>query len=352
MSDDKTESASPRRLQKAREEGDIPVSREFALLSGLAGGLAALWIQITAAPHAPLLWFAHALRAATPNLANAAASVLGGALPCAIAASLAASAGTLLQTGFLIRPGALHVDLGRISPGSGLKRMVSVDTLMQAAKSTVKLAVLAAALWSVLQGMLPLLRVMPGFAASVFLPLVRTRILLLAAPLVGAQLVIAGADLAYVRWQHARRLRMSRQDQRDEQKDSDGNPLVKQRLRQLARMRGRKRMMAAVAKATVVVTNPTHYAVALLYERGSRSAPRVVAKGADEVAARIREVAEANTIPMVANPPLARALYRVEIDTEIPAEHFKAVAEIVAYVWRLNRAAERPSRGQSPGRGR
>jgi flagellar biosynthetic protein FlhB len=318
------------------------------LLSGLAGGLAAIWVQLNAAGQGPLLWFAHALRATTPDLPGAAAAILQAALPSALAASLAAACGTLLQTGFLIRPGALRVDLGRVSPGSGLKRMVSADTLMQAVKSTLKLAVLAAALWSVLRTMLPLLRVMPGVAASGFLPLVRIQIVLLAAPLVGAQLIIAGADLAYVRWQHARRMRMSRQDQRDEQKDSDGNPQIKQRLRQLARLRGRKRMMAAVAKATVVVTNPSHYAVALLYERGSRTAPRVVGKGADEVAARIREVAQANTIPMVANPPLARALYRVEIDTEIPAEHFKAVAEIVAYIWRLNRAADRPR----PGRGR
>jgi flagellar biosynthesis protein FlhB len=342
VSEDKTESASPRRLQKAREEGDIPVSREFSLIAGLAGGLAALFVQLAATPRAPLLWFAHALRATTPDTGRTLSALAAGALPCAIAASLAAAAATLLQTGFLIRPNALTVDLSRVSPGRGLKRIVSADTLMQAGKSTLKLAVLAAALWSVLHGMLPILPLLPGRPDASLLPLVQTQITQLILPLAGAQLVISGADLFYVRFQHARRLRMSRQEQRDEHKESDGNPQVKQRLRRIARLRGRRRMMEAVAKATVVVTNPTHYAVALLYERGSRSAPRVVGKGADEVAARIRELAEASRIPVVANPPLARALYRVDLDTEIPAEHFKAVAEIVAYIWRLNRAAERP----------
>jgi flagellar biosynthetic protein FlhB len=133
----------------------------------------------------------------------------------------------------------------------------------------------------------------------------------------------------------ARKLRMSRQEQKDEHKESDGNPQVKARLRQLARSRARKRMMTAVPKAAVVITNPTHFAVALAYERGTKGAPRLVAKGADEVAERIREIAREHRVPVVANPPLARALFRIEIDTEIPSEHFKAVAEIIAYVWRM-----------------
>jgi len=342
MSDDKTEAASDRRLQKAREEGDVALSREFTLLAGLAGGLAALAIQISAAGAAPLAWFAHALRAPSLNLAVVTTGVLRGTLPCAIAAALAASAATLLQTGFLTRAGGLMPDLSRISPARGLKRMVSADTLMQAAKSLAKLAVMGAVFWSVLHRLLPVLPLMAARPPSALAPLLLIQARRLILPLIGAQLVIAGADLAWVRFQHARRLRMSRQDQRDEQKDADGNPQAKQRLRQLARTRGRRRMMAAVAKATVVVTNPTHYAVALYYERGSRAAPQVVGKGADDVAARIRELAEDLHIPVVANPPLARALYRVELDTEIPAEHFKAVAEIVAYVWRLQRPATRP----------
>ena len=138
-----------------------------------------------------------------------------------------------------------------------------------------------------------------------------------------------------MRWRFAQRLRMSREDLRQEAKEADGDPAIKARLRQLRHARARRRMLAAVPTATVVVTNPTHYAVALAYERGGQGAPRVVAKGMDEVAARIRAVAAEHGVPLVANPPLARALHPVELDAEVPAEHFKAVAEMIAYVWRL-----------------
>ncbi len=134
---------------------------------------------------------------------------------------------------------------------------------------------------------------------------------------------------------HSRSLRMSRHDIIEEQKETEGDPRIKARLRQIRVLRARKRMLAAVPKATVVITNPTHYAVALSYDRAKHAAPRVVAKGVDTLAVRIREVAQDNRVPIVANPPLARALYQVELDSEIPAEHFQAVAEIIAYVWRL-----------------
>ena len=128
---------------------------------------------------------------------------------------------------------------------------------------------------------------------------------------------------------------MSHHDIMEEQKETEGDPRVKARLRQIRMFRARKRMLAAVPKATVVITNPTHYAVALTYDRAKHAAPRVVAKGVDSLAARIRNAAEANGVPVVANPPLARALYRIEVDADIPAEHYQAVAEIIAYVLRL-----------------
>jgi flagellar biosynthetic protein FlhB len=151
---------------------------------------------------------------------------------------------------------------------------------------------------------------------------------------------VAAADLMWVRFRHARDMRMSKQNVRDELKETEGNPHVKARIRRIRVMRARKRMMAKVPTATVVVTNPTHYAVALAYDRADNPAPRIVAKGLDSLAARIREVAEANGVPVVANPLLARALHRLDIDTEIPAEHYKAVAEIIAYVWRLRRPGQ------------
>jgi flagellar biosynthesis protein FlhB len=152
-----------------------------------------------------------------------------------------------------------------------------------------------------------------------------------------SQGIVAAADLMWVRFRHTRDMRMSKQSIRDELKDTEGDPYVKARIRRIRVMRARKRMMAKVPTATVVITNPTHYAVALAYDRANNPAPRIVAKGSDFVAARIREVAEANGVPIIANPPLARALYRLDIDIEIPAEYYKAVAEIIAYVWRLRR---------------
>jgi len=153
--------------------------------------------------------------------------------------------------------------------------------------------------------------------------------------MLAAQAVIATLDLLYVRLHHMRSLRMSRQEIIDEHKEMEGDPRIKRRIRQIRVQRARRRMLKAVPKATVVITNPTHFAVALAYDRVRGGAPRVVAKGVDSMAARIRELAQDNRIPLVANPPLAHALYRVELDTEIPAEHYKAVAEIIAYVWRL-----------------
>jgi flagellar biosynthetic protein FlhB len=148
--------------------------------------------------------------------------------------------------------------------------------------------------------------------------------------------VIAALDFMYQRYKHHEEMKMSKQEVKDEFKQSEGDPQVKQRLRQLRMEKSRKRMMAAVPEADVVVTNPTHFAVALAYTHGEMAAPTVVAKGVDEVARRIREVAEANDVPLVSNPPLARALHAtVELDEEIPAEHYKAVAEIIGYVMRL-----------------
>jgi flagellar biosynthetic protein FlhB len=156
--------------------------------------------------------------------------------------------------------------------------------------------------------------------------------------------VVAALDYLYQYFEHIRRLRMSKREMREEMKQSEGDPLIKSRIRQLRMERARRRMMAQVPKADVVITNPTHFAVALKYEVGRMAAPILIAKGADAVAFKIREVAEANKIPIVENPPLARGLFAsVELDEEIPAEHYKAVAEVIGYVMRL-----RTGRPQAP----
>lgn len=335
MADDATEAPSARRLERAREEGDVPVSRELATLAALAAGLLAL---ATLPPEAAAHWFAGLLAAplpaaqTAPIVFRALASTAG---PVAAAAALGAATATLAQTAVLLRPAALAPDLARLSPLRGLKRLFGPDSAIQAARALAKLALFAALLAALWPGLRPVLanagRLPPTALAPVLIGELRRIVLWLLA----VQAAVAAADVVWVRWRHHHRLRMTRQQVRDEHRDAEGNPQVRQRLRQLARSRARRRMMAAVPKATLVVTNPTHYAAALAYERGSAGAPRLVAKGMDEMARRIRDLAREHRVPVVANPPLARALYRVEIDTEIPVEHFRAVAELVAYVWRL-----------------
>lgn len=341
--EDRTEAATPRRLERAAEQGDVPVSREASTFAAFAAAAGATAVLANSGGHA-FAWFRQSLAGAGhdrveflfPALRALATAVL---LPAALALTAAASA-TLLQTGFLIHGGALAPQLDRISPLRGIKRLASPETLVQAAKAVLRVLLLGYVLVLALRPMLPGLPALlhtPPAGLLAILPPVMWRLL---AMLGGAQIIFVVFDIFWVRARHAAKLRMTKQEVRDEHKETDGNPLVRQRLRQLRAARAKRRMMAEVQRATVVVTNPTHYAVALAYARGSATAPRLVAKGVDEVAARIREEARNHRVPIVANPPLARALFRLELETEIPPEHFKAVAEIVAYIWRLN--ARRP----------
>ncbi|MGA3400084.1 MAG: flagellar biosynthesis protein FlhB [Acetobacteraceae bacterium] len=343
---DRTEAATPRRMQRAREEGRVPVSREIHNFAGLAA--VTLVVAIAAGNTAQGLtlrlstFLAHA---DVPGLAGANAlrlartALLRGAAPFVLAALLAGVAASLLQTGFLINSSALHPDFGRISPRTGLRRLFGLDSLVEAAKSLAKIGVMSFALWRVLRDDLPSLMQAPRWEPQVLLARTMPPVLHMLYVVLAVQAVIATFDLLWSRLRHAQQMRMTKEDVREEQRETEGDPKIKARIKQIRTHRARKRMLAAVPKATVVITNPTHYAVALAYDRARNAAPRVVAKGVDSLAARIREVAEANKVPLVANPPLAHALYRVEVDTEIPAEHYQAVAEIIAYVWRLGQRA-------------
>jgi flagellar biosynthetic protein FlhB len=243
----------------------------------------------------------------------------------------------LLQTRFLLTAKSLRADFSRVSPRAGLRRLLGAESLVEAGKSLAKITVLGVVLWRVVQADLPGLLRLPFINPSQLLASATQPVLHILLAVLVAQAAIAAMDFFWVVLHHSRSLRMSRHDIIEEQRETEGDPRIKARLRQIRTVRARKRMLAAVPKATVVITNPTHYAVALAYNKAKHDAPRVVAKGVDTLAARIREVAEENRVPVVSNPPLARALYRVEVDTEIPAEHYQAVAEIIAYVWRLGR---------------
>lgn len=340
--DDRTEAATPRRLQQAREEGQVPVSRELVTLAGMAAVcLAALATgpTVMAALTGQVRFFLARLDASSlagiGGWRQAGIAILIAAGPIVLAVLAAGVAATLLQTGFLLHGTALQPKLSHLNPMAGLRRMVGVENLADTIRSIAKLGLVGLAIWWALPADLGLIGRLPFQGIATLLARTWDICLRCLLAAIGAQAVIAAMDILWVRWRHARQLRMSRQDIQDELKDTEGDPRIRARIRQIRQQRARRRMLSAVPTATVVITNPTHYAVALAYDRATHAAPRVVAKGVDTMAARIREVAEAHRVPLVANPPLARALYRVELEEEIPAEHFQAVAEIVAYVWRL-----------------
>ena len=344
--EDRTQAATERRRQQARDDGEAPLSHELVVASGLAAATLVLALGAPALTAALGVRLKHLLTdlGAAPGdaLQDAGMALLLATLPFLAAVLVAGSGAVLLQTGWLLRGKALAPDLSRLDPRRGLRRLFGLDNAAEAAKSLAKVGVLAWATWRALADALPGVMSASMRQPGALLDQLARDVLHLFLLVLGCQAGIALLDAAWVHMRFNRRLRMSRQEIKHEQRETDGDPRHKARLRQMRTARARQRMLAAVPHATVVITNPTHYAVALAYDRGAQAAPRVVAKGVDEVAARIRKVAAENGVPLVANPPLARALHQLALDAEVPAEHFKAVAEIIAYVWRL--------RGRAPGR--
>ncbi|HJS85204.1 MAG TPA: EscU/YscU/HrcU family type III secretion system export apparatus switch protein [Acetobacteraceae bacterium] len=340
--EDRTEAPTQRRLQRAREAGQVAVSREVVLWAVLGAATLGLAWRAPAAGRDLVVTFRALIEHAASGEASpsaalrlAAAAGLRATAPL-LALVLVAGAGAVLgQTGFLFSPATLRPDMARISPVAGLRRLLGPDSLIEAGRSLAKLLLIGIAVWHALAADMPALAEAPFQNVAGLAGRLAGMVARLLVSVLVAQAGIAVLDLAWVRFRHARGLRMSREDIREEQKETDGDPRVKARLKRLRLQRARRRMLAAVPKATVVVTNPTHYAVALAYERTQNAAPRVVAKGVDSMAERIREVAREHAVPLVPNPPLARALYRLDLDAEVPSEHYKAVAEIIAFVWRL-----------------
>ena len=357
----KTEEPTQKRLREAREKGQIAKSQEvghwFMILAfaitvgylapGMAGGVAKALSGFVARPHAAAMDGA-GLR----DLLLETAGFLGLALlaPFALAMAAAVAAG-LVQSGFVLSLEPLRPKLEKISPASGLRRLFSARALAEFVKGIVKLVIVAAVVGLMLW---PERRLIPSVVTMElpqFLALMQSLGLRVLLAVLAVMTVIAALDFLFQKHQHTKQLRMSRQEVRDEFKQTEGDPIVKARLRQIRVERARQRMMAAVPEADVVIANPSHFAVALSYEPGAAGAPRVTAKGVDSLALRIRKLAEESDVPVVENPPLARALYDgVELDQEIPPAHYKAVAEIIGYVMRLKgklpaRRTNRPSGG-------
>jgi flagellar biosynthetic protein FlhB len=337
---EKTEAPSQRRLQRAREEGQFPISRELVTLGSLAAGWAGILIWGEGAARdmarqlAGILGNLDSVRLAGPTGLKLAATA-GLSVSALLLAPLgAASALVLVQSGCALNRKAIGLKLGQLNPLAGFRRMLSRDASIEAGKSLLKVAVVAGLLWSVRCQFDPVAQLALQSPRYITGALSRSLVSIVESVLL-FQAGVAGFDVFWVRFQHLRKLRMSQHDLREELKETDGDPKIKARLRQMRLQRAKKRMLAQVPKATVVITNPTHYAVALSYDRAKNAAPRVVAKGMDEVAARIRDMARQHGVPVVSNPPLARALFRADLDTDILPEHYQAVAEVIAYLWRL-----------------
>jgi flagellar biosynthesis protein FlhB len=330
-------------LQKAQEEGEVPVSREAVLLAGLAA------VTLSFIVLGPGLGFnlvrslsvilsRPELRRSEPAAVfhEVAVIFLTAIAPFVAPAVLGAAAATLAQTRFALRSRGLHPDFGRLSPRRGFKRMLGVESLVETAKSLAKLAVVGGAIVLILRQEWPRLETLPAAPLTVLPDILTSIVIRLLFAAVLAQAVIAGADIFWLWRRHLRQMRMSRTDIKDESKETEGDPATKMRIRRIRLRRARQRMLAAVRTATVVVTNPTHYAVALTYDATKSSVPRLVAKGVDTLAERIRDAAREHGVPVVTNPPLARTLHQLPLDSRIPPELYKAVAELIAYVWRLS----------------
>lgn len=350
MADDSAEDrnlpASQRRIDQAREEGNLPRSRELVSAAVLMAGVGFLWM---AGP-----WMTTRLREVMRDglmlepmdvqdvarmLSKTSELMTHGlviVLALGVAAAVLAVAAGMAVGGINYAPKAFAPQFNRLNPLSGLKRMLSVDVLGELMKSLLKVAVIG-----VIGGWLlmdqggdyaELARVVPGAAGTRMAELLRSDVLWMMLPM----LVLVALDVPWVIWRYNEKLKMTAEEFKQEMKEADGDPHVKGRIRALQRQAARKRMMDAVPKADVIVTNPTHYSVALKYDDGRMGAPSVVAKGQGELALRIREVAQQHGVPQMQAPMLARALYRhVALDKEVPASLYAAVAQVLAYVYQL-----------------
>ena len=343
---ERTEPASLRRLEQAREEGQVARSVELSTFAVVLAAGAGIWLSGEAVSHAlqglirsaltferDALWQPQLM---LEQLRDQTWEALMALLPFGLAAMAAALVTPLLMSGWIFSTKAMAPDLTRLDPLGGLQRMFSLHSLIELSKSLLKATVLGlVAIWAGWHLMEPMLQ-LPALAPASAMAQTARIVGLSFLALVGAMLLIVAVDVPYQLWNYHRKLRMTREEMRQEMKETEGDPQLKARIRSLQRQSARKRMMAQVPKADVVVTNPTRYAVALQYRQNSMRAPRVVAKGMNLVATRIRELAEEHSIPVLEAPPLARALYRhSEVDGEIPGALYAAVAEVLAYVYQL-----------------
>ena len=340
---EKTEEPTARRLEQAREQGDLVKTADLPQVLTF-GAVAAVLVMMgdwmsrsLMSGLVPFLAHADSLRlqggggmAVAHMAVMAAAPVLSVVLAVA---AVAGAAGHVVQTGLIFNPSRLEIKFDKLSPLSGFKRLFGIDSLIHYFKSLLKVAVVSVIAWMVVKPHLHEMEQLAGADPMTMLPFAIGLLKKLAFAVGAFMLAVAGFDWFIQRQRFMARHRMSREEMKEDYRQSEGDPHVKARQKALRIQRARRRMMSAVPKATVVVMNPTHYAVALKYDPDDGAAPQCVAKGMDAIALRIRAVAEEAGVPVIEDPPLARSLFAaVEIEDFIPVAHYEAVAKIIGFI--------------------
>jgi flagellar biosynthetic protein FlhB len=345
---EKTESPSSRRLEQAREEGQVPQSRELGAFLVMAAGAGALWgmadwfvrhgenvMRLGLTIDRREAFDTNAIGVTMLSLGNEALVTLMPFFIATLVASVLAP--VLLTGGWLFTPKALAFNFDRLDPLKGVKRMISWQSIAEMVKGILKALLMGGIVWWVVSHERDNLFAMLSQPIESALPLFGRMVLYAFIGFVAGLAVIALIDVPFQLWRYYAGLKMTKEELRQEHKELEGDPQLKARIRSQQREIARNRMMSEVPKADVVVTNPTHFAVALKYDKDKMGAPQVVAKGMNLVAQKIRDLAGENRVPVVELPPLARALYRhVEIGEGVPTALYTAVAEVMAYVYQLN----------------
>ncbi|MDP1530393.1 MAG: flagellar biosynthesis protein FlhB [Rhodoferax sp.] len=345
---EKTEPASPGRLEKAREEGQVARSRELVTFVMLVTATGGLWLMgDTIGGHLGDtlrhgMQFERATAFDTSRMmvqaGLATMHALQAIMPLLAMMVLAALLAPMMLGGWLLSSKSLVPNFSKLNPIKGIGRMFSSESLAELLKTIVKSLLVGGIAWWVISDKLAPIMGLMSEPVHVALPHTLQLVISSCALIIGALLLVVAIDVPYQLWSHAHKLRMSREDLRQEQKENDGDPQVKAHIRRQQQQMAKRRMMAEVPKADIIVTNPTHFAVALKYLDKEMRAPRVVAKGTDLVALRIRAMAEENKIPVLEAPPLTRALYRhTRLGDEVPAALYAAVAEVLAWAYQLHR---------------
>lgn len=347
--DAKTEDATPRKLEQAYEKGEGPRTMDLGSVATLSAVSAVVligggWLSSNmVAQLTPFLSRPQSMSVAGNGPEILKYAIMAGAPALVLvmfAAALAGAGSGLAQGGLHFLPDKLKPDFSKVSPAKGFERLFGPDGLMQFAKSIAKVVLFSWLAWWVLKPVIPQLASLSALAPIAMLPFALDVIKRLVMAVAALALVIAAADWLWQRQRFLVRMRMTKEEVKDDYKQSEGDPHIRARQKQIRYDRARRRMMQAVPGATVVVMNPTHYAVALKYEQGEDAAPTCVAKGLDTLALKIRSVAEEAGVPIIEDPPLARALYAaVDIDEMIPPAHYEAVAKIIGFI--LNAGAKR-----------